>query len=82
MTTLCQRAIFTEATSTSHPFSVLADLPPASHRSFNQFKAFCKKFAIEFRFMDDDDPKEFEKKIDGKTKALCPSSQSSCDACV
>jgi O-acetylhomoserine/O-acetylserine sulfhydrylase len=38
--------------------------------SYNQFKVFFRKFGIEVRFVDGDDPAEFEKNIDGKTKAL------------
>ncbi|ORY85287.1 O-acetylhomoserine ami [Leucosporidium creatinivorum] len=38
--------------------------------SYNQFKVFFKKFGIEVRFVNGDDPAEFEKKIDDKTKAI------------
>jgi O-acetylhomoserine/O-acetylserine sulfhydrylase len=41
--------------------------------TYNQFKVFFKKFGIEARFVKGDDPAEFEKAIDAKTKAICKS---------
>ncbi|CEQ38925.1 SPOSA6832_00377 [Sporobolomyces salmonicolor] len=39
--------------------------------SYNQFKVFFKRFGIDFRFVDGDNPADFEKLIDDKTKAIC-----------
>ncbi|KAL8278640.1 hypothetical protein RQP46_008932 [Phenoliferia psychrophenolica] len=38
--------------------------------SYNQFRVFFKKFGIEFRFVQSDDPKDFQKHIDAKTKGI------------
>ncbi|GAA5887563.1 hypothetical protein JCM6882_001450 [Rhodosporidiobolus microsporus] len=38
--------------------------------TYNQFKVFLKRFGIEARFSKGDDPAEFEKLIDDKTKAI------------
>lgn len=39
--------------------------------SYNQFKVLFKKFGIEFRFVEGDNPQDFKKHIDSKTKAIC-----------
>ncbi|MFA0961846.1 O-acetylhomoserine aminocarboxypropyltransferase/cysteine synthase family protein [Roseivirga sp. BDSF3-8] len=38
--------------------------------SFNQFKVTLKRLGIEARFVEDDEPDSFEKRIDDKTKAI------------
>ncbi|GAA5832167.1 hypothetical protein JCM11251_004265 [Rhodosporidiobolus azoricus] len=38
--------------------------------TYNQFKVFLKRFGIEVRFVNSDDPAEFAKVIDDKTKAI------------
>lgn len=38
--------------------------------SYNQFKVLFKKFGIEFRFVEGDNPEDFKKHIDSKTKAI------------
>ncbi|GAA5980200.1 hypothetical protein JCM11641_005503 [Rhodosporidiobolus odoratus] len=45
-------------------------LREASLRTYNQFKVLLKKFGIEARIIEGDDPVEFAKRIDVKTKAI------------
>ena len=39
--------------------------------TYNQFKVYLKKYGIGVKFISTDDPKDFEKAIDSKTKAIC-----------
>ena len=39
--------------------------------SFNQFKVFFKRFGIEFRFVEGDNPEDFARVIDDKTRGIC-----------
>src|SRR5690606_33401821 len=38
--------------------------------TYNQFKVTFKRLGVDVRFADGDSPAEFEKHIDGKTKAI------------
>lgn len=39
--------------------------------TFNQFKVFFKRFGIEFRFIQGDNPEDFVKSIDDRTRGIC-----------
>jgi len=41
--------------------------------TFNQFKVFFKRFGIEFRFIEGDNPADFAKAIDSRTRGICES---------
>ena len=41
--------------------------------TFNPFKVFFKRFGIEFRFIEGDNPADFAKAVDDRTRGICES---------